>query len=157
MIITAVIGFTAPEAFDAWLSQLRDAWQALPPPRVFYMVAFHPRLTTPPDRALTPDSLVSLLRRSPDPVIQCVDGEVLDRVRRQAQVAARERIIKDLAAKDPELAALFERSVSPDPELSSDIAKTNFKNLGDAPGRARLEAAITEIHAARAAAYGEAL
>ena len=51
--------------------------------------------------------MVTLIRRSPDPVIQYVDALVLDRVRRQAQVSARERMIRELEAKDPALAALF--------------------------------------------------
>lgn len=140
--------------FERFLVDLRDVWQAVDRPRDFYMVAFHPRLKTAADRSVTADSLVPLLRRSPDPVIQCVDATMLDRVRKQAQESARERMLRDLEARDPALAQLFARSISPDPELSGDIARQNFENLGSPAGLARLQAKITEIHEARERAYG---
>lgn len=142
-----------PAAFEAFLVRLREAWSQLPPPRPFYLVSFHPRLSVPDDRPLTPDSLVSLLRRSPDPVIQCVDAQVLDRVRRQAQATARERMLRELQARDPELAALFAGSISPDPELSSDIARQNFAAHGGAQARAQLDARIEALLTARDLAY----
>lgn len=145
-----------PPRFETFLTALREAWDACPPPRQFYMVSFHPKAVLPRDRALTADSLVSLIRRSPDPVIQCVDAEVLDRVRRQAQASARQRMLADLQAKDPALAALFERSINPDPELSSEIARTNFEAHGQGDGRARLERVLADIHEARDRAYGVA-
>jgi hypothetical protein len=147
-------GWWAPAAFEGFLVRLRDAWAAVPPPREFYMVSFHPRLDVPGDRPLTPDSLVSLLRRSPDPVIQCVDAELLDRVRRQAQATARERMLRELEARDPALAAMFARSIAPDPELSSDIARQNFQAHGDVVGREALDRAITALLDDRDRAYG---
>lgn len=143
-----------PSVFEQFLVRLREAWTAVPPPREFYMVSFHPRLEPPRDRPLTADSLVSLLRRSPDPVIQCVDADVLDRVRRQAQVAARDRMLRELEARDPNLAAMFARSVAPDPELSSDIARQNFSSHGGAADRAALEHALARLLADRDRAYG---
>ncbi len=140
--------------FERFLVDLRKVWQAQPRPRDFYMVAFHPRLVTVQNRTLTADSLVPLLRRSPDPVIQCVDASMLDRVRKQAQDSARERMLRDLEARDPALAQLFARSISPDPELSGDIARQNFECLGDPAGLARLAAKIAELHIAREHAYG---
>ena len=143
-----------PARFERFLGRLRESWEALPPPRPFYMVSFHPRALLPTDRALTADSLVSLIRRSPDPVIQCVDAGVLDRVRKQAQASARQRMLDELQAKDPALAALFERSINPDPELSSEIARTNFQAHGEGQGRVELERALAAIHEARDHAYG---
>lgn len=143
-----------PHAFDRLLADLRVAWAAQPPPREFYMVSFHPRLEPPADRPLTADSLVSLIRRSPDPVIQCVDAALLDRVRRQAQASARERMIAELQARDPALAGLFANSVAADPELSSDIARHNFESHGAGPGHERLLATINELLSARDRAYG---
>ena len=143
-----------PQEFEGLLVELRAAWAALPPPRVFYLVSFHPRLEPPKDRAVTADSLVSLIRRSPDPVIQCVDAELLDRVRRQAQVSSRERMIAELEAKDPALAAMFAHSIAADPDLSSDIARHNFEAHGDDEGRERLLAALASIQAERDQAYG---
>ena len=154
--------------FERFLVELREVWQARfdssGRPRAsersglrdFYMVAFHPRLSPTSDRSLTADSLVPLLRRSPDPVIQCVDAGVLDRVRKQAQETSRERMLRDLEARDPALAQLFARSISPDPELSGDIARQNFETLGDPDGLARLDAKIAELHRAREHAYGAA-
>jgi hypothetical protein len=147
--------WSRPSAFEQFLARLREAWKSLsPPPREFYMVSFHPQLQPPADRPLTADSLVSVLRRSPDPVIQCVDAELLDRVRRQAQVTARDRMLRELEARDPKLAAMFARSVAPDPELSSDIARQNFSTHGDPASRAALEQAIAELLAERDRAYG---
>ncbi|PRQ02831.1 hypothetical protein ENSA5_20080 [Enhygromyxa salina] len=143
-----------PRAFEGLLAALREAWRAVPPPREFYMVSFHPRLELPPERALTADSLVSIIRRSPDPVIQCVDAELLDRVRRQAQVAARERMLAELEQRDPALAKLFANSVASDPELSSDIARQNFQAHGGEEDRAALERAIAALLADRDRAYG---
>jgi hypothetical protein len=140
--------------FERFLASLRPVWTELPPPREFYMVSFHPRLEPPADRPLTADSLVSLIRRSPDPVIQCVDATMLDRIRRQAQAGARERMIAELEVRDPALAALFAQSVSADPELSSDIARHNFSTHGAGTGREQLLASLAEIHAARDQAYG---
>lgn len=143
-----------PPEFEAFLLELRAAWAACPPPREFYLVSFHPQLEPPAGRAVTADSLVSLIRRSPDPVIQCVDAELLDRVRRQAQASSRERMLAELEAQDPALAAMFARSVAADPELSSDIARHNFEAHGDEQGRARLLAALASIFAERERAYG---
>lgn len=146
--------WTRPQEFERFLAELRPAWAAQPPPREFYMVSFHPRLEPPADRPLTADSLVSLIRRSPDPVIQCVDATLLDRVRRQAQASARERMIAELEARDPALAALFAHSIAADPELSSDIARHNFEAHGSGVGRERLLEAIARIIADRDRAYG---
>jgi hypothetical protein len=146
--------WSQPAAFELFLTRLRNEWKVLPPPREFYMVSFHPRLEPPADRPLTPDSLVSLLRRSPDPVIQCVDADLLDRVRKQAQVAARDRMLRELEARDPTLAAMFARSVAPDPELSSDIARQNFSTHGDPISRVALEQAIAALLAERDRSYG---
>ncbi|MFO7567247.1 MAG: DUF1415 family protein [Enhygromyxa sp.] len=143
-----------PQEFERFLAELRPAWAAQPPPREFYMVAFHPRLEPPADRPLSADSLISLIRRSPDPVIQCVDAALLDRVRKQAQASARERMIADLEARDPALAKLFANSIAADPELSSDIARHNFDAHGSGGGRERLLRGIAEILAERDRAYG---
>ena len=145
--------WSRPANFEAFLSELRTAWADLHPPRAWYMVAFHPNHRRSDGRARTQDNLVPDLRRSPDPVIQCVNAEVLDQVRREAQRVAHERMRKELEATHPELVELFARSVQPDPELSADIARANFENLGDDGGFARLGLALADIHAARDLAY----
>lgn len=140
----------APD-FEAFTKDVRETYQALPAP-VFYMVAFHPELGGPPDGTrLNQDNLVPLLRRTPDPVIQCVSASVLDRVRREAQQAARERMRAMLADQDPALAELFDKSISPDPELSAEIARRNFTSVGGGEGREELERRIAAILEARRA------
>src|SRR5690606_30116999 len=99
--------WSQPNEFETFLGQLRQAWAEFDPPRAWYMVAFHPNHRRADGRARTQDNLVPDLRRSPDPVIQCVNAEVLDRVRREAQRVAHERMRRELMATHPELAELF--------------------------------------------------
>lgn len=153
VLLTFVTGPEHPwrraAAFEAYTKQVRETYQGMSAP-VFYMVAFHPELTGPPGGTpLNQDNLVPLLRRTPDPVIQCVSAAVLDRVRREAQNAARERMRAMLADKDPALAELFDKSISPDPELSAEIARRNFTSVGGGEGREELERRIAAILRAR--------
>jgi hypothetical protein len=140
--------------FDVFVGRVRDAYAALGPGPVFYMVGFHPAFGDVDPERVGPESLVPLLRRTPDPVIQCVRAETLDAVRRQAQSVARERMQRELHARDPALALLFERSIQPDPELSADIARHNFETVGRGAGRAELERRIADIRRDRDRAYG---
>lgn len=144
--------FADPERFEEFTRELREAYGALARKERFYMVSFHPAFTQAGRRrALTQDSLVPLLRRTPDPVIQCIRAELLDQIRRQAQAAADARFREEMARMGPEFLAMAERSIRPDPELSQDIARHNFTSVGAGEGRARLEATIAEILAGRAA------
>lgn len=142
-----------PEGFEEFVKALRAAYEALPrTPARFYMVGFHPAYTRAETRRpLTPDSLVPLLRRTPDPVIQCIRSDLLDQLRRQAQAAANARFREEMAKLGPEYAIMAERAINPDPELSQDIARHNFESVGAGPGRARLEAIVAEILAERRA------
>jgi hypothetical protein len=133
-----------PDPFDAFVAEVREHYDQLDAP-TFFMVGFHPAFGEP-DR-LNPQTFVQLLRRTPDPVIQCVRAEVLERVRAQAQATARARQLAQIV--DPELRALFERSIMADSELSSDIAEHNFASVGIGEGRARLERALEQVQAAR--------
>lgn len=142
--------------FDRFVAQVRDTYKGLGRGPVFYMVGFHPTYGIDGSREPTPESLVPLLRRTPDPVIQCVRADTLDEVRRQAQAVSRERMRKELTAINPELAAMFEHTVQPDPELSADIARQNFAAVGAGVGRERLERLISEIRRERDLAYGVA-
>ncbi len=148
--------FNGHRAFDAHLVALRGHYEALQREQgltVFYMVAFHPEPRLPDPAHLNPDSLVPLLRRTPDPLIQCVNADVLDRVRKEAQATAHRRMVEDLQAKDPALAALFASSINPDPELSADIARSNFEAVAGGEGRDRLDALIRDIRAERDLRY----
>ena len=145
--------FADHERFDEFVKEVRDVYTGFPRvPARFYMVAFHPAyVRADTRRPLTPDSLVPLLRRTPDPVIQCIRADLLDHIRRQAQTAAEARFRDEMARLGPEFLILAERAIQADPELSQDIARHNFDSVGAGAGRARLEAIIAEILAARAA------
>lgn len=140
------------DAFEELVRAVRDAYEALPATELrFYMVGFHPGLQGPdPRRPLTPDGLVPRLRRTPDPVIQCIRADLLDQVRRQAQVAANARFLEEMSRLGPEYRALAMTAIQSDPELSADIARHNFASVGAGAGRETLERRIAELLAARA-------
>lgn len=143
-------------ALDEFVKQVRTAYDAADGP-TFFMVGFHPRSGEPEPGEeaprLTPDSLVPQLRRTPDPVIQCVRAEVLDRVRRQAQQAAHARALEEARLKYPQLVKILERSIQPDSTLSADIARKNYEGVALGEGRARLEALLADIQRERDEAY----
>ncbi len=145
-----------PRRFEALLPALKSAYAEPGDRPVFYMVTFHPRHALAPDTALTQDTLVPLIRRTPDPVIQCVSATTLDEVRRQAQAVAQARMRRELLAINPELAPMLDRSIAADPELSSDIARANFETVGREPGRSRLDALVADIWRERVERYREA-
>ena len=149
--------FAEPDALDAFVAELRSAYEALDAPH-FFMVGFHPlsgrEIQADASRPLTKDSLVPLIRRSPDPVIQCVRGDILQQVRAQAQRLAHQRLIESVGDRDPVLKALIERSVQADSELSADIARHNFAAVGQDEGRRALEDTIASIRADRDRSYG---
>ena len=146
--------FAESAVFDGFVAAVREAYARLRAP-VFFMVGFHPRLGHDSDgtRPITRDSLVPIIRRSPDPVIQCVAAEVLERARAQAQALAHERLVQSVA-NDPVLRALVERSVQPDPQLSAEIASNNFAAVGRGEGLAELIRRLDDIARARDEAYG---
>ncbi len=140
------------DAFEEHVKAVRDAYERGHPQALrFYMVGFHPRLQGPdPKRPLTPDGLVPRLRRTPDPVIQCIRADLLDHVRRQAQAAAHARFLEEMGRLGPAYRALAETAIQADPELSADIARHNFASVGAGPGRDELERKISELLLARA-------
>ncbi|MBK6918392.1 MAG: DUF1415 family protein [Deltaproteobacteria bacterium] len=139
------------ESFAGFVSQLRLAYDDTGAPG-FFMVAFHPGFAPPatPHRRSSPETLVPLLRRTPDPVIQCVRIDVLERARVVAQQSAMTRL-RDRFAGDTVMLAMLERSVQADSELSAEIARTNFDAVGAGDGRAELERRIASILTERAA------
>jgi hypothetical protein len=147
---------TALARFEAFTAEVRERWNA-GDARRFFMVPFHRDLgtTTPRDRPLTPDMLVPLIRRTPDPVIQCVAADVLERARAQAQESARHRLLERFAA-DKTMLALIVGSVQADSELSADIARHNFGAVAVGSGRASFERVIADILRARDEAYAAA-
>jgi hypothetical protein len=148
--------FARPDVFDAFVAEVREAYAGLDGPR-WFMVGFHPDLGRPserdPERPLTKDSLVPRIRRTPDPVIQCVHGDTLDGARSHAQQSAQRRLLESLGDSDPVLRALLERSVQADSQLSADIAHANFAAVGAGPGLATLERTLADIRRERDASY----
>jgi hypothetical protein len=146
--------FAEARVFDAFVARVREAYAELDAPR-FFVVGFHPKLGVDGEASapLTRDSLVPVIRRTPDPVIQCVSAEVLEQARAQAQLVAHERL-RASVAHDPVLRALVERSVAPDPELSAEIARNNFSAVGNGLGLDELRRRLDEIARARDEAYG---
>ena len=140
------------DVFETLVRGVRDAYEARVPAGLrFYMVGFHPRLQGPdPRRPATPDGLVPWLRRTPDPVIQCIRADLLDQVRRQAQAAANARFLEEMGRLGPEYRALAATAIQSDPELSADIARHNFASVGTGTGRAELDQRIAALLAARA-------
>ena len=147
--------FDAPDVFDRFVTAVREDYAARGG-AVWFMVAFHPRLAETIDstRPLTKDTLVPLIRRTPDPVIQCVNAAVLEKARVAAQQAAHRKLLEQ-HGHDPVLRAMIERSVQTDSELSADIARTNFETCGSGDGRAELDRRIAAIAADRDATYGK--
>lgn len=142
-----------PATFDVLVREIRTIYDASDDaPRPFFMVGFHRDLGSFPEGEapeLTRDTLVPLLRRTPDPVIQCVDATTLERVRRQAQRTAHERMVAEMTAVNPALKAVAERSICPDSELSADIARANFESVAHGEGRAELERCLADIRRER--------
>lgn len=148
--------FPRARDLDDFVKEVRPAYDPLGGP-TFFMVGFHPLSGAPdpgdePPRT-TPDSLVPALRRTPDPVIQCVRADVLERVRWQAQQASHAKMIAEAEKLDPRLRKILEHSVQPDSSLSADIARKNFETVGGGEGRERLETVLADIVRARNEAY----
>jgi hypothetical protein len=146
--------FGDAKAFDAFVAEVREAYTGHEAPH-FFMVGFHPTSGAEIEassRELTRDSLVPIIRRTPDPVIQCVAADVLERARAQAQAVAHERL-RESVAHDPVLRALVERSIAPDPELSAEIARNNFEAVGTGAGLEELRRRLEAIASARDEAY----
>ncbi|MCA9711276.1 MAG: DUF1415 family protein [Myxococcales bacterium] len=140
--------------FDDFVKDVRERYIEQGEP-MFFMVGFHPRsgaleLGEAPPR-LTPDSLVPQLRRTPDPVIQCIRAEELERARAQAQQAHRARLIA--REKDPMIRAMLADTIMTDSSLSADIARHNFEAVAQGQGREVLEARLDDIQRDHDRAY----
>lgn len=112
-----------PGSFDSFAEAVRRADRARRPrdqPPPFVVAAFHP------DGAETfsgPHQLVSFLRRTPDPLLQLVRAELLDRVRTASS------------------------------GVSEQIAERNFAALREPAAAARFDAIVRELRADRDRAY----
>ena len=113
LLIFPTLGLSRTE-FDRLAAELRTQTAALGL-NGFFIVAFHPDA---PVDASTPDRLVSLLRRTPDPTLQLVRVATLDRVRGSQG---------DTVWIDPTKVDLRSPPPAPPPSLSERIAQANFE------------------------------
>lgn len=136
--------------FEAWHRDLREAMAPQKIDRQWYSVVFHPRAGGNAKNPKDPAAFVQWLRRSPDPVIQCVCAQTLESVRQKAQATAQKRVFRDLEAKHPQMAWLAKSCVMTDSSLSEDIARSNFERLGSGERYQELMRRLSAIHRARA-------
>lgn len=135
--------YVGPRAvFDEMVATLiaedaRRYHDASPP---FAMAAFHPERTQQPLAALSPDTLVPFLRRSPNPTIQLVRLEALERVRKGEPAGT--------AFIDPsqiDFASLL-KAPPAKPSLRQRVAATNHATLQGENGRAARKALEGILH-----------
>lgn len=140
-----------PDAFEAGLRQLREAYEQASHER-FYMVSFHPNVDA--SKSPTPDNFVSQLRRTPDPVIQCVRSDVLDQVRKQANERKHLQMLDELERQygpmEPGLKATLLAS-APENHLSAGIAQKNFETCATGDKSEQFEEIIDALNARRRA------
>ena len=110
-------------SFDSFAEAVRRADRARRPrerPSPFVIAAFHPEGAV---RFEGPHQLVSFLRRTPDPLLQLVRADLLDRVHTAA------------------------------PGVSEQIAARNFATLRDPAATARFDAVVRDLRADRDRTY----
>jgi len=113
----------SPGSFDSFAEAVRRADRARRPrerPSPFVIAAFHPEGAQSFDG---PNQLVSFVRRTPDPLLQLVRADLLDRVRAAA------------------------------PDVSEQIAERNFARLRDPAATARFQAVVSDLRADRDRTY----
>lgn len=125
--------------------------------RRYFSVCFHPLAGRATVRGPNPAAFVQVLRRSPDPVIQCVHIETVERVRKQAQKQALIRTTQELRRSPGGLvqgqAARRDRVILADSALSQEIMHANFARVCDGAGRRKLEKAFEDVARLREALY----
>ena len=127
----------APPAFERFVADVRET-AAKTGPFAFYAVAFHPDL--PADIA-DPARFVSFLRKSPDPTIQLVRADLLERIRGPD--------VEDTMWVDPASLDLAAPSLpAARKSVSTRIAEANFK-LIEHVGEKVLLRLLEDLHADR--------
>lgn len=140
-----------PAAFEQWHKAFRSMLSTKNLDKDWYSVCFHPNAGELATSRATAASFVQLLRRTPDPVIQCVRVSTLETVRAKAQQSAQQELIETLRAKDPALALVAQSCVMTDSQLSASIARKNHEAWAQDPGWSRLQATLESIQRDREA------
>lgn len=150
--------FPDPRGFEAFHRLLRTSLAAESGlDRRYFSVCFHPLAGRTAACETNPAAFVQVLRRSPDPVIQCVHVETLERARKQAQKQALMRAKQELRQSPGGLvhgqAAKRDRVIIADSALSQEIMRANFARVCGGTGRRKLEKAFDEVARLREALY----
>lgn len=126
------------QAFERFAAQVRSGVEARSGRGTYFIIPFHP--DSPPDSD-TPNRLVSLLRRSPDPTLQLVRASLLEHVR---------------GGVDPEDTVYIPSAMLQDGVVLPPPAKSVSHLIGDANfetarrvGAERLIALLSNIRASR--------
>ena len=141
--------FRIPRAFESWHREVQSDLESRGLQREFYSVTFHPLAGHGIDTTREPASFVQEIRRSPDPIIQCVRVPTLEAVRSKAQLHAQDKLLAHLNETHPELALLAKSCVVTDSSLSRDIARQNFERWAQPAGLQQLRARLEDIHRER--------
>lgn len=131
--------------FDRFVSQVRerDVARHRPTRAPMALAPFHPDATPNTETAYR---LVPFIRRSPDPLIQCVRVSLLDELRKG------DRGTNYLDPQGKDLLALFRSLQEKKPPLHERVAEMNLESLREF-GIAEAEALLDEILADRDARY----
>jgi hypothetical protein len=129
-------------AFSHFLAALREL-QSARADRRFALADFHPNAASD---TTTPERLVPLLRRAPDPMLQIVQTQLLERLRQSDDQGKR-----FIDPNELNLAALADLPVSA-PSLAARIARSNARTV-ERFGVAQLEQLIADILRDRDASY----
>jgi hypothetical protein len=125
--------------------------------RRYFSVCFHPLAGRAAVREPNPAAFVQVLRRSPDPLIQCVHVETVERVRKQAQkqalIKAKQELQRTAGGLPRGQAGMRERAVLADSALSQEIMHANFTRFCRGAGRRELDQAFDEVARLREALY----
>jgi hypothetical protein len=129
--------------FSHFLAAVRAQNDALRRERKFALADFHPNA---PSDTTSPERLVPLLRRAPDPMFQIVPTSVLERVR-----PSDDHGTTFIDAAQLSVATLAGLSAAP-PSLASRIARANARTV-DRVGLGSFEALLADIHHDRNTSY----
>lgn len=144
LVIFPRLSLGRPE-FERWVARLRelDTARCRPERPEMALAAFHPDAEP---NAETPYRLVPFIRRSPDPLIQCVRSSILDDLRKE------EHGTNYVDPKGKDLLALFRSLQEKRPPLHERVAEMNRETLLGL-GIERARALLDDILADRDRSY----
>lgn len=143
-----------PRVFEQLRRELYAAFVQETTPS-FHMVCFHPAHALGPSTPRTPETLIRVLRRTPDPVIQCVRASVLDALHQDANARARQERFEEIermfggVLTDAMREVVFHSEM--ENALSHNIAHRNFEVAGQGDGYDAMCALLEELLEARRA------